>query len=84
MYGNTNDELGDCSLTCNPSYSGSRDQGDHSSKPALANILPQLISKTAITVKGWWSGSSCRPCIQTPVPQKKNTMMKSAKNYFKK
>jgi hypothetical protein len=45
--------------------------------------LPQLISKTAITVKGWWSGSSCRPCIQTPVPQKKNTMMKSAKIIFK-
>jgi hypothetical protein len=27
--------------------------------------------KNPITKKGWWSGSRCRSCIQTPVPQKK-------------
>jgi hypothetical protein len=30
---------------CNPSYSGSRDQGDHSSKPALAKFCHTLSQK---------------------------------------
>jgi hypothetical protein len=34
--------------TCNPSYSGGRDLGDQSSKPAQANSLPDPISKTPI------------------------------------
>jgi hypothetical protein len=31
--------------TCNPSYSGGRDQDDYSSKPAQANISRDPISK---------------------------------------
>jgi hypothetical protein len=31
--------------TCNPSYSGGRDQEDHGSKPALENNLPDPVSK---------------------------------------
>jgi hypothetical protein len=31
--------------TCNPSYSGGRDQEDHGSKPAQANSSQDLISK---------------------------------------
>jgi hypothetical protein len=31
--------------SCNPSYSGGRDQEDHSSKPAQANSLRDLIFK---------------------------------------
>jgi hypothetical protein len=46
--------------TCSPSYSGGRDQEDHSSKPARANSLQDPISKKHITEKGWWSGSSGR------------------------
>jgi hypothetical protein len=34
---------------CNPSYSGGRDQEDHSSKPAQANSLQDPISKLPIT-----------------------------------
>jgi hypothetical protein len=37
---------------CNPSYSGSRDQEDHGSKPAQANSLTNPISKKPITEKG--------------------------------
>jgi hypothetical protein len=37
--------------TCNPSYSGGRDQEDHGSKPALANSLRDPISKKPITKK---------------------------------
>jgi hypothetical protein len=32
--------------SCNPSYSGGRDQEDHGSKPAQANSLQDPISKT--------------------------------------
>jgi hypothetical protein len=35
--------------TCNPSYSGGRDQEDYSSKPAWANSLRDPISKIPIT-----------------------------------
>jgi hypothetical protein len=42
---------------CNPSYSGGRDQEDHSSKPVLANSSGDPISKIFNTEKGWWSGS---------------------------
>jgi hypothetical protein len=30
-----------------------------------------LSGKKKITKKSWWSGSWCRPWVQTPVPQKK-------------
>jgi hypothetical protein len=56
---------------CNPSYSGGRYQEDHYSKPAQANSSWDSISKKPFTKKGWWSGSRCKPWVQTPVPQKK-------------
>jgi hypothetical protein len=37
---------------CSLSYSGGRDQENPGSKPALANILQDLISKNPITKKG--------------------------------
>jgi hypothetical protein len=37
--------------TCNPSYSGGRDQGDHSSRPASANSSGDPILKKNITKK---------------------------------
>jgi hypothetical protein len=44
--------------SCNPTYSGGKDQEDHGSKPALANSSRDTILKKPITEKGWWSGSS--------------------------
>jgi hypothetical protein len=46
--------------SCNPSYSGGRDQEDHSSNPARANGLQDPISKKPFIKKGWWGGSRCR------------------------
>jgi hypothetical protein len=37
----------------NPSYSGGRDQEDHSLKPAQANSSQDPISKKPNTKKGW-------------------------------
>jgi hypothetical protein len=37
---------------CNPSYSGGRDQEDHSSKPAWVNHSQDPILKKPITKKG--------------------------------
>jgi hypothetical protein len=39
--------------TCNPSYSGGRNQEDHGSKPAQANSSCDPISKKSITKKVW-------------------------------
>jgi hypothetical protein len=39
--------------TCNPSYSGGRDQEDHGSKPAWTNSSQDPILKTPITQKDW-------------------------------
>jgi hypothetical protein len=40
---------------CNPSYSGSKDQWDCSSKPVWANSSCNPILKNLITKKlGWW------------------------------
>jgi hypothetical protein len=47
--------------TCNPSYSGGRDQEAHGSLLAQANSSQDPILKKLITKKGWWSGSRCRP-----------------------
>jgi hypothetical protein len=44
----------------NPSYSGGRDQEDHGSQPAWANISQDPISEKQFTTKGW-SVSRCRP-----------------------
>jgi hypothetical protein len=46
---------------CNHTYSGGRDQEDHSLKPSWANSSWDPISKKPITKKGWRSGSRCRP-----------------------
>jgi hypothetical protein len=45
---------------CNPSYSRARDQEDHGSKPARANILGDPSWKIPNTKKGWQSRSSGR------------------------
>jgi hypothetical protein len=39
--------------TCDPSYSGSRDQEYYGSKPARANSSRDPISKKPFTKKGW-------------------------------
>jgi hypothetical protein len=44
----------------NPSYSGGRDQEDHSSRLAQANSSLFPILKIPITKQGWWNGSSGR------------------------
>jgi hypothetical protein len=41
--------------TCNPSYSGGRDQEDHSLKPARANSSHDSILKIPHAKKGWQS-----------------------------
>jgi hypothetical protein len=67
---------------CNPSYSGGRDQEDHSLKPAGANSFREPFLKIANKL-GWqsaFSGSVClasmRPWVQTPVLPKKIIMIK--------
>jgi hypothetical protein len=47
--------------TCNPSYSGGRDQEAQGSKPAWKNNSRDPISKILIMKRDWWSGSRCRP-----------------------
>jgi hypothetical protein len=46
--------------TCNPSYSGGRDQEDHGSRPDQANSSRNPILKKPNTQKktSWWSGLS--------------------------
>jgi hypothetical protein len=58
--------------TYNPSYSGGRDQEYHGSKPPQKTVQEILKKKKKPSqIKGWWSGSRCRPWVQTPVLQKK-------------
>jgi hypothetical protein len=59
--------------SCNPSYSGGRDQEDHSSKPALASSPEDPISekKKGGGLVEWLKGY--RTCVQTPVPKKKKS-----------
>jgi hypothetical protein len=47
--------------TCDPSYTGGRDQKDQGLKPASANSLQDPISKTPVIKNGWWSGSDIGP-----------------------
>jgi hypothetical protein len=54
-----------------PVISGGRDQEYVCWKPAWANSSGDPTSKKPTIKKGWWSGSRCRPWVQTPVPQKK-------------
>jgi hypothetical protein len=43
--------------TCNPSYSGGRDQEDHCAKSVQANSSQDSYLKKPVTKKSWWSGS---------------------------
>jgi hypothetical protein len=52
--------LGTGLLAYNPSFSGGRDQEDHSLKSAQANTSQDPISKIPNTKKGWWNDSSGR------------------------
>jgi hypothetical protein len=48
--------------TCNPSYSGGRDQEDCGSQASLGKYSSRdPISKIPITEEGWWNDSRCRP-----------------------
>jgi hypothetical protein len=77
-------------LAYNPGYSGGRDQEDLGSKPAQANSSTDPMLKKPITKKCWWSGSRCRPWVQTPVPQKKKKkkvvqpLWTAGRHFFKK
>jgi hypothetical protein len=51
--------------TCNPSYSGDRDQEDHGSKPYWANSLQDPISKNPS------QNNRAGGVAQAPVPEKK-------------
>jgi hypothetical protein len=62
--------------TCNPSYSGSRDQEDYGSVNWGKQHARPHLKNTQCKKKGWWSGSSgksaciasVKPSVQTPVP----------------
>jgi hypothetical protein len=60
--------------TCNPSYSGGRDQEDCGS-------ARYYLEKSLKKKKDWWSGSRCRPGVQAPVQQK--TKKKKEKEIYK-
>jgi hypothetical protein len=72
--------------TCNPRYSGGRDQEDHGLKPARANSSPDPILKKTHYKKGWWSGvaqgiissnpSTAKKPKKTPLPPPKTTPKK--------
>jgi hypothetical protein len=66
---------GSLAYACNPSYSGGRDQILLIWNQTGQIVLWDSISKKPFTKKGWWSGSSCRPWVQVPVPQKKRKRM---------
>jgi hypothetical protein len=55
---------------CNPTYSGGRDQEDRGLSPAPVKSSWDPIWKKTITKKGWWSGSRCRPWVQTKKEKK--------------
>jgi hypothetical protein len=57
--------------SCNPTYSGGRNQEDHSRGQPGQIVLETLLKKTHHKKMGWWSGSRCRLWVQTPVPKKK-------------
>jgi hypothetical protein len=40
-----------------------------------ANSSHDPIPKKTTTEQGWWSGSRCRPRVQTPVPRKKKIVV---------
>jgi hypothetical protein len=54
---------------CNPSYSGRRDQEDHSSKPAREIVHETLPWKKSSQKKGWWSDSRWMHQTTDPLKQ---------------
>jgi hypothetical protein len=68
--------LGASGSHLNPRYSEGRDQEDRGSKLAHANMLLDPISKIPFSRKGWWSGSRCRPWVQTSVLKRKKEKKK--------
>jgi hypothetical protein len=53
-------------------------------KPAQENNLwDPILKKTYHQKKDWWSGSRCKPWVQTPVLQKQNTKQTNKKNPLK-
>jgi hypothetical protein len=65
--------------TCNPSYSGGRDQEDHSSKPAWTNSSQDPILKIFDTKKGW-----CMAQVVESLPSKDDTLISSPSTTKKK
>jgi hypothetical protein len=55
---------------CNPSYSGGRDQEDHSSKPSWANNLRPYLEKS-FTKKGLLKWLKVKALISSPSTEKK-------------
>jgi hypothetical protein len=68
-------QKGNCELStggsCNPSYSGGRDQEDRRSTVAWTNNSPSPILQKPFTEQGRRSGSGFRPRAQAPVLKKK-------------
>jgi hypothetical protein len=50
---------------CNPSYSGGRDQEDHSSKPDQANNSGDSMGGSGGKGVVWWNGSSSNTGTET-------------------
>jgi hypothetical protein len=72
--------------TCNPSYSGGRNQ-EHPGWSQPRQIVHETLSwKNPITKKGWWRGLRCRPWVQTLVLREKKkdnlVTMITASNLF--
>jgi hypothetical protein len=67
---------------CNLSYSGGKDQEDHSSKPAQENSPQDPISKNPITEMGWCFGLNRIPqyLISPPITEKKKKKKKKKRN----
>jgi hypothetical protein len=71
--------------TCNPSYSGVRDQEDHGSKPAWANSLQDpILKKTTKThhKKGLLEELTVKAPSSKPSTEKKK-ILKPALHFFK-
>jgi hypothetical protein len=64
---------------CNPSYSGGRDQEDHSSKSAQANSSQDPILKTLITKKGLVEWLQVKALSSSPSTTKKKKKKENAK-----
>jgi hypothetical protein len=73
--------------TCNPSFSGGRDQEDPSSKPAWANSSQDSILKKPIPKKGlaeWLKGKALSSNPSTTRKKKKEWMIHSNMSTYRK